>query len=65
MRTDKLTAAIAEARRFLDRACELDLKGEIHGMDSKEFRHGQPLVSAARRASLDLTRALAALRSSK
>jgi len=64
VRTDKLTTAITEARRFLDRASDLEMRGERWGTKAEMFQHS-PKTAAVRRASLDLTRALAALRSPK
>lgn len=52
----KLRAAIDEAERFLAaaRAADKDTSGN--------FLHGNHLTAAAKRASMDLTRALAKLR---
>jgi hypothetical protein len=57
MTYDNLCAAIKEAERFLEKATKL--KGQ--NTDQWGLPSG-PYVSATRRASMDLTRALAALR---
>lgn len=59
MRTERLNDAIAEAERFLDRA--KTLQRERQSGDFYEFI-GTRNSGACRRASLDLTRALADLR---
>ena len=56
MNREYLEAAIIEAERFLVRAFRARSKSD----DSLEF--GSPATSAVRRASMDLTRALAQLR---
>lgn len=57
MRTSALDDAIAEARRFLERASALKvrLRNDADGIHPKE-------TGALRRSSMDLTRALADLR---
>lgn len=55
---DTLDAAITEARRFLDRA---ELLRSL-ATDDPRLISGSNLSARARRASLDLTRALADLR---
>lgn len=65
MNTSTLDTAIAEARRFLERATELQKENppaSIHGRPIHVVPSAQS--GAVRRASMDLTRALAALRSS-
>jgi len=60
MTVTKLVAAMAEAERFLRLARELKKDGEKYG----EYFHGCKRSGAVRRASMDLTRALAELRKS-
>lgn len=59
MKTDKLTKATAEARRFLEKVEELEL-----AKVPKSFGGYYPSkhTAAVKRASMDLTRALAELR---
>lgn len=70
MTRSDLLAAVAEAQRFVDRARMLLLsKPESFQLDTNEYApepwngSGSPKLSGAvKRASLDLTRALAAMR---
>lgn len=55
---DTLDAAITEARRFLDRAERL----RSASIDEPRLLYGSNISAQARRASLDLTKALADLR---
>lgn len=55
---DTLDAAITEARRFLDRAEQL----RSVSIDEPRLLYGSNLSARVRRASLDLTKALADLR---
>lgn len=56
-----LRHAMAEARRFLAAAEELELKGERWGREAEHFQ-GSALTARVKRASLDLTKALPPLR---
>ena len=58
MRPDKIQEAISEARRFIARA-EKALKDYE---TNKYAWNGTPATGAAKRASMDLTRALADMR---
>ena len=65
MTRTKLRAAIVEAQRFIDRAKYLDYLLDRHPRDAREpATAASPAARsrAARRASMDLTRALAELR---
>lgn len=56
-----LDIAIAEAQRFLERTKAL--KDEIKANETRQYqRHSLPERAAAKRASMDLTRALAQFR---
>lgn len=58
-----LDTAIAEAERFLERARTLRAALKANeGVEYRARRYSFPERSATRRASMDLTRALAALR---
>ena len=57
MNKSKLHKAMFEARRFYEKAKELD---KVGGNDS--YLTGTALTGAVKRASMDLTRALADLR---
>jgi hypothetical protein len=61
MKTIRLSQAITEARRFLERAEPYCTDLEIHGLEDSRYEDGKQ-TAAIRRASLDLTRALADLR---
>jgi len=65
MTPDALNTAIAEAKRFLKAAeaakCAATYESG-QGRDKHEYVEGGKLSAAAKRASLDLTRALANLR---
>lgn len=65
MRANDVETAEAEARRFLERVATLRrMQGE--GLPSSipgdRYYEGSPYTAAVRRASMDLTRALAAVR---
>ena len=74
MTPSTLKKAIAEAERFIRAAEAVPLSGELPTMDGKVFKYVQRSIApdetfapskhsaAAKRASLDLTRALADLR---
>lgn len=67
MTRTKLRAAIVEAQRFLDRAKYLDYlivtESDQGGAAFRRAVYGEPKAAGAvRRASMDLTRALAELR---
>lgn len=58
MKTEAIKAAVAEAKRFITRAETL-----LNTEDQRMYGYGSPKESGAcRRASLDLTRALAEMR---
>jgi len=58
----KLATAVAEAERFIERAKAIQAyRSHSHGTDAY-YDAGPKETGAARRASLDLTRALADLR---
>ena len=60
MNKSKLHKAMFEARRFYDKAKELDKERSDDGTD---FNYkGSALTGSVKRASMDLTRALADLR---
>lgn len=61
MKTDRLSQAITEAKRFLERAEPYRAELEARGLDFSRYQD-QKQTAAIRRASLDLTRALADLR---
>ncbi len=61
MKKDDLAAAVAEARRFIERAQALQ---SVYAKTGRDDNYPLPERSAARRSSLDLTRALAKLRRS-
>jgi hypothetical protein len=58
----KLRAAIAEAKRFLKVAQLLEHESREDYEDKARMYPGSPLTAATRRASMDLTRALARMR---
>ncbi len=60
MTSDGIADAIAEARRFL-KAAEAAL-AELDADDSRGYWAGTKISAACRRASMDLTRALARMR---
>lgn len=60
MRRQEIVNAVEEARRFLIRA--EDVLGSKSDTDSETYYGGSKGTGALRRASLDLTRALAELR---
>ena len=62
MRPDALDEAIAEARRFLERASAVKQAWRAHGDLSTQ---NPKETGALRRSSMDLTRALADLRRSR
>lgn len=59
MKADDIRAAVAEAKRFLDRT-----KGALEHVESEHRIWPSPDVAAMKRASLDLTKALAKMRQS-
>jgi hypothetical protein len=66
MTLDKIEAACAEARRFIEKASEAAarIKRETEAPDGAWISYQHKERAAARRASLDLTRALAEMRRS-
>ena len=61
MKTDRLSQAITEAKRFLERAEPYCADLETCGLEDSRYEDGKQTASI-KRASLDLTRALAELR---
>lgn len=61
MRTDRLSQAITEARRFLRRAEPYCTELEARGLEDSRYEDAKK-TAAIKRASMDLTRALADLR---
>lgn len=61
MNTQTLQAAIADAERFLDLARKLQIEQRAGGSGGGYFTASR-ITGATRRASMDLTRALADLR---
>lgn len=63
MSPEKLKAAVAEAKRFIEKASKTKVKTweDIYGKKHNEVAQGKD-AAAVKRASLDLSRALAALR---
>ena len=61
MRTDRLCQAITEAKRFLDRAEAYNIELQLRNLENSPYGDAKK-TAAIRRASMDLTRALADLR---
>ena len=64
MKTDRLSQAITEAKRFLMRAEPYCTELEVRGLEDSRYEDGKTTASI-KRASLDLTRTLADLRRSE
>lgn len=63
MRVDNIRAAAAEARRFLQKVDAFEMQVSAHlRSGSKHYFSAPKEAGALRRASMDLTRALAAMR---
>ena len=63
MTPEKIKAAEAEAKRFLARVAEFRKAAPLRKTDYHEYYESAPRESGAvRRASMDLTRALSAMR---
>ena len=61
MKTNRLNQAIIEAKRFLTRAETYCTELEMRDLENSPYKDGKQTASI-KRASLDLTRALAELR---
>lgn len=63
MKLDDIRATVAEARRFIQKAEALEAQYSQHLRSGSEYYFSAPKeAGAVRRASMDLTRALAAMR---
>jgi hypothetical protein len=62
MRKDNLILAIHEAKRFLYAATTLQGSRDVTSDDTPWVAGPSPLAAATKRASMDLTKSLAALR---
>jgi len=60
---DRVDFAVADAQRFLNRTSELKTMYPRHGKEETDFPSGKE-AAAVKRASLDLSRSLAAMRRS-
>lgn len=64
MRIDQLDAAIVEAERFLKAAREARRSPTVKSATGKTYLASGPRAASAKRASMDLTRALVGVRRS-
>ena len=62
MKKEKLQTAKEEALRFLKRVEELEDENEVSSIHAPSYYIGSKKTGAVKRASMDLTRALAELR---